>query len=69
MPSKLRAAAVRKSSPVKGNLGDAQLEPSTEIKLLGEDSEARIRFHRLIGTISYIQITGRGLTAIRANLG
>jgi hypothetical protein len=54
------------SSPAKRNL-DAQLEPSTEIKLLGE--EARIRFQGLIGTMDDIaQITDRGLTAIRVNL-
>jgi len=43
------------------NLRGAELEPSTGIKLLGEDSEARIRFQGLIRTMDDIaQITGRG---------
>jgi len=48
-------------SPTRRNLGGAELEPSTGIKLLGEDSEARIRFQGLIRTMDDIaQITGRG---------
>jgi len=52
-------AALSPSS--RRNLGGAELEPSTGIKLLGEDSEARIRFQGLIRTMDDIaQITGRG---------